>query len=1052
MRRLGLALLILLGLCGAAVAQGCGSGNPNCVVPLAPPGDSSNRAASTAWVQQNPGGTVNILAFGAKCDGSTDDHVALQNAINFVSGGTGGVVTIPANRVCAIDATVNLLGGVEVVGLGGNTPFASVLRATINFGANMLLTLGGNNIGISNLTLDGGNFNMGQVGLISFNNGNNVWVRHVNFINQGQFGVVLEFSTNFDISDNQFSCAPVAPSVCGTHNQNEGILSIDGAGAGPGVIRHNIFTGTGLEVNAHDTVIEDNTITGWEFGAAITTDIEFHCYNLTLARNVLTGGIGQDVNGVWVNGIESWCPNTVIDGNMVYNNAGEGIDVGGYNSIVTNNVVFDNGTGTAGLNGMTSRTGTATNFTGSITGTTLTVTGSCTGAALGPRSLIWGAGVTPGTTIVANLTGTGCAGTYTISPAPFASVASEAMTWSACGCNVRYSNNNSYNSKGAAGPQFNNYGETTPVGAVQMFGNIVDANNIFTPAGTNAAMQLSNPSRADTVYAAQWGVLPSNPDNTAAFQSILNFVASQIEGTIRNIQLPPGTLQFCSQQQWGGQGYSGLTIRGAGNGSSQYQPGTAGQGTVIAACSTSSGIIQVVWGAAAAGQMMYGGGLENMAFDGVNVASYGLVIKDAIQSSFRNLTFYRHNAIELWITNSTNSGNQTPTARLYFENTHFPLLFNSTATTVAIQCAGVSSGGAEGVSQNTFNHTFIDRQSGAAISVGEECDQETFEGNTFVFKAGAGDHNDIVTTGDSASVIGNWVLTGSLLFSSGINISCCTPLNIAWTMIGLNTGNFTTGITMANFAIGQGATGVHIVDQSNLLYNWPTRQKLGQSHIPFVYPSSGTMGNNGAFSAIAAVGTAYPNAYCYFPANAIAAGVAAGWRYCSFSSTTAGTVFNNSYTSGTPTIPASPTSFATTGPGAYTQTTSTFISAYNFTIPGNYIGPNGTVIMSSYGYGTSSANNKNQLWQFGGSFNFSQLTNTSAGRVEAAETGFQNMGVTNRQGLAAVRQDTVLTGSSIYGTIDTTVPQGITQFFNDTSAADTNVMEYADIELLPGVP
>ena len=50
MRRLGLALLILLGLCGAAVAQGCGSSNPNCVVPTAPIGTSNNQAASTAFV------------------------------------------------------------------------------------------------------------------------------------------------------------------------------------------------------------------------------------------------------------------------------------------------------------------------------------------------------------------------------------------------------------------------------------------------------------------------------------------------------------------------------------------------------------------------------------------------------------------------------------------------------------------------------------------------------------------------------------------------------------------------------------------------------------------------------------------------------------------------------------------------------------------------------------------------------------------------------------------------------------------------------------------
>ena len=36
---------------GAALAQTCGAQNPNCVVPTAPPSDSSKRAANTAWTQ-----------------------------------------------------------------------------------------------------------------------------------------------------------------------------------------------------------------------------------------------------------------------------------------------------------------------------------------------------------------------------------------------------------------------------------------------------------------------------------------------------------------------------------------------------------------------------------------------------------------------------------------------------------------------------------------------------------------------------------------------------------------------------------------------------------------------------------------------------------------------------------------------------------------------------------------------------------------------------------------------------------------------------------------
>lgn len=51
---LGLVFLICAAL--PAAAQGCGPGNPNCIVPTAPNGTSDNRAASTAFVQNQIGG------------------------------------------------------------------------------------------------------------------------------------------------------------------------------------------------------------------------------------------------------------------------------------------------------------------------------------------------------------------------------------------------------------------------------------------------------------------------------------------------------------------------------------------------------------------------------------------------------------------------------------------------------------------------------------------------------------------------------------------------------------------------------------------------------------------------------------------------------------------------------------------------------------------------------------------------------------------------------------------------------------------------------------
>jgi hypothetical protein len=86
--------------------------------------------------------------------------------------------------------------------------------------------------------------------------------------------------------------------------------------------------------------------------------------------------------------------------------------------------------------------------------------------------------------------------------------------------------------------------------------------------------------------------------------------------------------------------------------------------------------------------------------------------------------------------------------------------------------------------------------------------------------------------------------------------------------------------------------------------------------VPFIGLSSGSVAANGVISAITALPAIYPDAYCYFPANALATAIAAGWYYCTFSTTTAGVAFLNTYTSGAATIPASPTAVSD-GKGAF---------------------------------------------------------------------------------------------------------------------------------------
>lgn len=119
---------------------------------------------------------------------------------------------------------------------------------------------------------------------------------------------------------------------------------------------------------------------------------------------------------------------------------------------------------------------------------------------------------------------------------------------------------------------------------------------------------------------------------------------------------------------------------------------------------------------------------------------------------------------------------------------------------------------------------------------------------------------------------------------------------------------------------------------------------LSRSAIPFIHLSSGTMGNNGALTAVTALPRTYSDgAWCLFPAGAVAAGVpaAASWLWVVFSSATAGTVFNSTYTSGTVALGAQ-TAFVTTGPGAFTGDITERMGP-GITLPGNALGPSGQI-------------------------------------------------------------------------------------------------------------
>ena len=228
---------------------------------------------------------------------------------------------------------------------------------------------------------------------------------------------------------------------------------------------------------------------------------------------------------------------------------------------------------------------------------------------------------------------------------------------------------------------------------------------------------------------------------------------------------------------------------------------------------------------------------------------------------------------------------------------------------------------------------------------------------------------------------------------------------------------------------------------------------LSQSAIPFIMASSGTMGNNGAISAMTALPRTFSGgAWLWLPAGAVAAGVpaSAAWLWFVGSSTTAGTVYNSTYSSGNPTIGVQ-TAFATTGPGAYVGSVAT-ITAASITLFANSVGINGRVAVKAFYPIPSSAGQKQSDITFGGGA-CQNLTYTTQTSFEHHCT-WTNRGLTNRQGVQdfRVQSDGLLTPVFFPadGSIDTTANVTINFTLAKNTATEHIILDTFQILVYPG--
>lgn len=301
----------------------------------------------------------------------------------------------------------------------------------------------------------------------------------------------------------------------------------------------------------------------------------------------------------------------------------------------------------------------------------------------------------------------------------------------------------------------------------------------------------------------------------------------------------------------------------------------------------------------------------------------------------------------------------------------------------------------------------------------------------------------------------------TLVYAGAVDIQLTYPTglgaNFSCTVIQVGTGKVSvvagSGVTQANIGLTQGANTFMTIQSTSAnvfaVQNpaGTSAQLIGVATIPFIALATGswTMAANGAMTLGAAQPLAWPVAYIYMPANSITATNPAGWYYAVFSSTTAVTLYNNTYnvtTGGQPTIPSSPTAFVATA-GTNTTQDSMPLQGPTYTLPGGTLGKNGYVQASLQVQTSNSAQTKKVSIGYGSAtpFDFAQLTTSpNLGEIDVI---FQNMSTANRQ-MVRTKTSSATSGSPVITTQDTTANIAIAVLLNaGTTANDYATCHYA---------
>lgn len=280
--------------------------------------------------------------------------------------------------------------------------------------------------------------------------------------------------------------------------------------------------------------------------------------------------------------------------------------------------------------------------------------------------------------------------------------------------------------------------------------------------------------------------------------------------------------------------------------------------------------------------------------------------------------------------------------------------------------------------------------------------------------------------------------------------------------IRLNVTAFTSG--SATIGVRQGTDNVWgYPDSTDFAEAFSTTPKTVLSvGVPFVLPAGdgsavGLFFTNSAGNFTLTAGAILTNVWnalkgcwMYLPANFGGRTYPAGWYWAVFSSDTAGILYTDTYTSGKPIRPASPTAFPTNLSGWLTTTTSEITGPTGFVLPGGSMGKSGCLKTHLRTVGNVTANKTFRL--------YAGATVISLVGSITTSPNFEALISTRNQGSESLQcnsRQAALTGVGIAGTsfiagtenssVETSVDQTLSISLQISTTSACAVLLHADI-------